>query len=223
MRVVFLAAAAAACSSAAAADSPFYVSASGGGYFRQSDSTDANFFHAATPTVTVPGTVGRDYDPGFVVDLAAGYHLTQHIRLEAELGYTSYSGKTLAPFTAQPGFPQLNGQTFSHVSGDDFSRVTGTLNGFYDFSPIAGVSPYVGAGIGEARNHQSSGMFQASDGATFGNLGGNATHGLALLEAGVSIPLTHNLSLVPAYRYVRYFAGDQDAAHVVKVGLRYRF
>lgn len=44
-----------------------------------------------------------------------------------------------------------------------------------------------------------------------------------MLEAGVSIAITPRLSLVPAYRYIHFFDGDEDVAHVAKLGLRYQF
>lgn len=223
---VFAVAVAASCAVAgvaAAADGPYYLSGSFGGYFRQSDQINATLFSAPIPIVTAPGTVGRTYDPGLVINLAAGYRLTSHLRVEAELGYAAYSGSTLKPATLQPSLLSYQGQTFNHVSGDDLSRLTGTLNGFYDFSPVRGVTPYVGAGFGDSANHQSSGLFREADGGRFADKGGSATHGLALLEAGFSIPLSRNLYLVPAYRYVHYFAAGQDVSHVVKIGLRYGF
>ena len=200
------------------------MSGSVGGYFRESDETSDQFFHEETPTVMVNGTVRRDFDPGVVGAFAVGYRLTAHIRVEGEMGFPTFTGNTLNPNTTAPGFPNLDGQTFKHTSGDRFTRYTGTANVFYDFSPFGGrFTPYVGAGVGGSANHQSTGLFTASNGAVFHADGGSSTQGLAMVEGGVTIPITRSLSIVPAYRYVHYFAGNQDVAHVVKVGLRYTF
>ncbi len=208
----------------ARAEAPFYVSGDIGGYFRDSDSGADTFHHSATPTTLVPGTDKRGFDDGEVGYLALGYRVAPHIRVEGELGYASYTGSTLNPFTAVLGYPELNGQTFRRTSGDRFSRYTGTANVFYDFSPYAGrFTPYVGGGMGVSANHQSYGVFTAADGTPFRSSGGSSTQGLGMVEAGVSIALTPQLSLVPAYRYTHFFADKEDVAHVVKVGLRYNF
>ena len=209
---------------AARAEGPFYVSGSVGGYFRQSDDTMDEFHHSATPTINVPGTDKRGFDPGVIGNVAIGYRLISHVRVEAEFGYFSYTGSTLNPTAFASGYPELNGQTFRRTSGDRFSRYTGTANAFYDFSPIAGLfAPYVGAGVGASRDHQSVGTLRSSDGTSFQSSGGSSTQGLAMVEGGLSFPITRNLSLVPAYRYVHFFAGNEEVAHVVKVGLRYSF
>ncbi len=211
--------------SAALADSPWYVSGSVGGYFRQDFSGADNFFHSATPTVTVPGTDRISYSPGVVGNIAVGYHLTPHIRVEGELGYVSYDASALHPYTTAAGFSDLNGQAFKHQSGDTYSRFTGSANAFYDFSAIAGrFTPYVGAGVGGSANHKSAGRFEASSGAIFtSGVGATATEGLAMVEGGVAIAVTRHLSLVPGYRFVHYFSSGEDVAHVAKLGLRYSF
>jgi opacity protein-like surface antigen len=208
----------------AQAETPFYVSGAIGGYFRESDSIPDEFSHSATPNILVNGTDRRGFDSGFIGDLALGYRLNAHVRLEGEFSYFTYTGSTLNPATTAAGFSNLNGQTFSRTSGDRFSRYTGAANAFYDFTPLAGrFTPYVGGGVGASRNHQTVGYFEAADGVPFRAGGGSSTQGLGFVEGGVSIAISRELSLVPAYRYVRFFAGNQDAAHVAKVGLRYQF
>jgi len=209
---------------AARAQSPFYVSGDVGGYFRESESGADQFHHSDAPTVIVGGTDRRAFDDGVIGHLALGYRLAPHIRVEAEFGYITYTGSTLNPQTSAPGFAALNGQTFHRTSGDRFTRYTGTANVFYDFSPLAGrFTPYVGGGIGASADHQSFGVFAAADGTPFRSSGGSSTQSLGLVEAGVAIALTPRLSIVPAYRYTRFFADNEDSAHVVKLGLRYSF
>jgi len=222
------AAAAVGVSSSAWAESPFYVSGSIGGYFRESDSGPVQLFHSDVPDINVSGTTKRGFDPGEIGNLAAGYRLNAHVRIEAELGYATYAGSTLNPSTSAPGFPNLNGQTFRRTSGDRFARTTESANVFYDFAPLAGrFSPYVGGGLGVAESRKAFGDFAAANGVPFAAAGNASTQGVGMVEGGVSIAITRNLSLVPAYRYMRFFGSDfaigQDVAHVVKVGLRYQF
>jgi opacity protein-like surface antigen len=208
----------------AQAESPFYVSGGIGGYFRQSDDVDVKVFHENTPTLTSPGSNKRDFSPGILVNGAMGYRLNSHIRFEGEFGYADYTGSNIHPFTSAAGFPELNGQGFSHTSGDTFSRYSATANVFYDFSPIATrFTPYVGAGVGAAWDHNSAGLFTNASGLTYRNPSASSTEGLAMAEGGINIAVAPHLSLVPAYRFVDYFAKGQDAAHMVKVGLRYNF
>ena len=98
------------------------------------------------------------------------------------------------------------------------------MDAFYDFAPIGGrFTPYVGGGIGASANHRTNGLFKSATGQTFTSSGGASTQGLGLVEGGVSIALSPRWSLVPAYRYVHYFSGADEVAHVAKVGLRYSF
>lgn len=203
---------------------PWYLEGSLGGYFRQPQEGPDVFHHSNTPTVTVAGTDTLKFSPGLVANLGVGRRITPHIRLEAEVGYAAYSGHSLNPYTTAPGFPALDGQTFTHRSGDRWSRYTGAVNAFYDFAPIAGrFAPYVGGGVGASANHRTNGIYADAAGQTFTTTGGSSTQGFAVVEGGVSIALSPHWAVVPAYRYVRYFADDQDVAHVAKVGLRYSF
>lgn len=209
---------------AAHAESPWYVSGSFGGYFKEDQSGAAKFRHGQDEPYSATGTDRRAFDPGYIVSLAIGYHLTPHIRLEAEGGYFTYRGSTVHPFTTNPSFPALNGQTFDHISGDRFLRYTATANAFYDFSPIGRwIAPYVGGGVGASADHQTQGLFAASNGTTFRTSGGKSTQGLAFVEGGLTLALSPHWSIAPAYRYQRFFASNEDVAHIAKVSLRYRF
>jgi opacity protein-like surface antigen len=205
------------------AESPWDVSGSIGGVFRPSDQVNTQFFHAATPSITVPGTNRRDFDPGVAIDAALGYRLSPHIRIEGEISYAGYAVDKIFPQTFAPGFPALNGQAFDKTSGAGVSREGGAANIFYDFSPIARVTPYVGIGAGASFAHANTGVFADAGGASFRTPGVSAAVGTAMVEGGLSIPLWPHLALVPAYRYLHAFAPQGGSAHVVKVGLRYSF
>lgn len=209
----------------AEAQSPWYVEGSVGGYFRDAQSSSEAFFHEATPTTTVPGTIKQTFSPGIIGDIGLGYRVSPHIRLEAEVGYFGYDTHAVNPSTAAAGFPELNGQTYTRQSGAEWSRYSGTVNAFYDFSPIAKrFTPYVGGGVGASADHRTTGLFTNATGQTFsGSPGGSSSEGLGFLEAGVAIAIAPHWAIVPSYRYVRFFSANEDVASVAKVGLRYSF
>ncbi len=209
----------------ALAQGPWYVSGSLGGYFRDEAGGPDTFFHSNAPDVRVSGTdrIGFDHS-ALTGNVAVGRRFFGRFRVEGELGYTRYAAETLNPSTSAAGFPDLNGQTFKRQGGDDYTRFTGEVNGFYDIATVAGrYTPYVGAGVGGSDNHQSQGFFEASDGTPFNVGGGSSTQGFAMAEGGLAIALTPQISLVPAYRYVHYFNGGEDVANVAKLGVRLSF
>lgn len=206
------------------AESPWYLEGSLGGYFRDSRTASEYFHHTATPSINVPGVATLKFDRGVVANLGLGYRLTPHVRIAAEAGYVTYSGHTLSAYTTAPGHPALDGQTFTRQSGDQWSRYTGTVNAFYDFTPIAGrFAPYVGGGVGASADHRTNGLYRDAAGQTFRTVGGTSTEGFGLVEGGLAIALSPRWALVPAYRYVRFFGGGEDVANVGKVGVRYSF
>ena len=208
----------------AKAESPWYLEGSLGGYFRDSKSGSETFHRNSIPSVNVSGVATLKFHPGLITNIGVGYRFTSHFRLEAEASYFAYTGDTLSPFTSIAGFPALNGQTFAHQSGDRWSRYAGTVNAFYDFAAIAGrFTPYVGGGVGASADRRTNGLYRSATGQTFTTTGGTSTEGLGLVEGGVSIALSPHWSVVPAYRYVRFFAGGEDVAQVAKLGLRYSF
>jgi opacity protein-like surface antigen len=206
----------------AAAQTPWYVSGSAGGYWREDQSGPATITNGI---VTAPGTIHESFDPGPVLNAAVGYRLPAGFRVEGEIGYAHYSAHAIVPVSS--AFPTLDGRTFNRRSGGDFNRYTATVNAFYDLPLTATLTPYLGAGIGFAHADNTRTVFASASGAQFLQGGTSRDHGVMLAEGGVAIAVAPSWSLVPAYRYVRYFAtgnrtGD-ESAHVVKLGLRYAF
>jgi opacity protein-like surface antigen len=208
---------------AAHAEGPWYLSGSVGGYFRESDSGPVTI---TNHIITAPGTLKDSFDPGIIANLALGYRLPARFRVELEAGYAEYRTSTVNPNSTP--FPTLRGQDFNRQSGGQNSRYMGTINVFYDL-PIAGpFVPYVGGGLGGEHGELTRAVFADANGNRFDEPGGQSTRGVAVIEGGVTITLSPVLAIVPAYRYVRYFGGvvgfnDSEAAHVVKLGLRYSF
>jgi opacity protein-like surface antigen len=198
------------------------VSGSAGGYWREDQSGPTTI---TNHIITAPGTIHESFDPGAALNAAFGYKLPAGIRIEGEIGYAHYKSHTAIPVSS--AFPTLDGRTFNLRSGGDFYRYTGTVNAFYDWHLTGTLTPYVGAGIGVAHMENKRTLFVSASGATFLQGGTSRDHAVVLAEGGIAVAVAPSWSLVPAYRYVRYFvpgnrSGD-EAAHVVKLGLRYSF
>ncbi|VAW12625.1 Outer surface protein [hydrothermal vent metagenome] len=115
------------------------------------------------------------------------------------------------------------------------SSTVGLLNAYYDIGNFGGVTPYVGAGIGVARNKMGDSLVPSSG---FKTLGDTRTSLAWALMAGASYELTDSWSIDAGYRYINF--GDATtttvgsdgsvvpeieskdmAAHEIRVGLRY--
>jgi opacity protein-like surface antigen len=191
-----------------------------GAHAQQASSTgwygqfSAGYLQFQDNTGSINGTsVKSEYDDGFAISAAAGYAFGNGFRAELEGGY----GKT--------GYDTVTvGSTRVSVNADiDLWSVYAA--GYYDFN-LAGVKPYVGAGLGFV--YASMDNFTATSGGTsFSGSGGNETNVSAFGEAGIAIALNDRMDLVPGVRYLwldNSGAGqDDDTAWLFKVGLRYKF
>ncbi len=200
----------------------WYVSAGAGAYMR--DDQDGNTTVSQGIT-SGPASIHEEFDTGELFNAAIGYKFPNHLRLEGEAGYIGYGISSINPSSAS--FATLRGQSFNQVSGGDFTRYTGTVNAYYDI-PLGNVfAPYFGGGIGLAYGDASNGTFRDAAGNTFIGRGGSELHGVSFLEAGLSIAITNNIALVPAYRYYHFFDDStntaEESANVVKLGVRYSF
>lgn len=98
-----------------------YIGASGGvAFIHESDIDFAG------------GTDELSYDAGGTFNLSAGVKMNQ-MRAEAEIGYK------------EADFDEFNGIS---AGEGDLSVTSYMLNGYYDFVPMSGFTPFLGAGIG---------------------------------------------------------------------------
>jgi opacity protein-like surface antigen len=208
----------------ARADSSWYVSGSAGAYLREDQDGPTTFFRG---NASGPGEQHETFDPGLTVSGAVGYKLPLHLRLEGEFTYAEFTPDHINPVGGPA--PSLNGSALNRQSGGNFNRYMGSINIFWDLPVVpedSRYSPYVGTGLGYVRTNTVETTFVNGSG-SFRQTFAAADHGVALIEAGVSIALSPSWSLVPAYRYVHYFAnanvfGDENA-HIFKLGVRYSF
>lgn len=145
---------------------------------------------------------------GLSADGAIGYRFLNGLRIEVE---GSYDEGDLFRLKA----PKVN----TKVTGD--TRIyTGMLDILYDTSPILGVRPFIGVGLGLAHTDTHNLTLRQ-----FSLTAPDESHddfGFQAL-AGFSLPLSKNLFLVPSYRYLQVQSDDPIRVHSFRLGLRYQF
>lgn len=121
-----------------------------------------------------------------IVGGGVGYRFTSGLRGDVTLAYRP--------------FYSLNDRTFEATYSADITSTTLMVNGYYDFT-AGGVRPYIGVGIGWARN-ETDGLIQ-NFGLGFSNTFSGATREdtAVALMAGVGIPFP-GWTLDIGYRYI---------------------
>lgn len=136
------------------------------------------------------------FGAGVVLDAGLGYRFNSWLRAEALLSY-------------RPSYDYSGNANFVQVAGPqpvsaNLSSLAGFGVGYVDLPKIDTVRPYIGAGIGVARNRISAVTYAlpALGAGASTTIAGGTSSGLAwLLTAGLEIPLHPQLSLDLAYRY----------------------
>ena len=147
-----------------------------------------------------------EYDTGYALGGKLGYRFGQ-IRVEGEFGYRA----------ADAEFDE------DLIIDEDveYRAIQGSANAYFDIVELnlggIGMTPYVGAGLGYVDVELDN-----------DDLGDDDEDGLLLLgEAGFSVSLLPNVSIVPAYRYeyADIEVGEDDAftSHSLQVGARFDF
>ena len=137
------------------------------------------------------------FDPALVVEGAVGYRFNRWIRAEALLSWRpdlDFSGQSNFLGAAGPNQPV----------GAKVSSLAGFGVAYLDLPRLGKVRPFLGAGLGVARNRIDSLNFSfpgMSPTATTATPTGSSTGMAYLLTAGVSIPLGAKLDLDIAYRF----------------------
>lgn len=131
-----------------------------------------------------------------VLDGAVGYRFTSWLRAEALLSW-----RPQLQFDGRSNF--LGAGPGQSVSGS-VNSLAGFAVAYVDLPRVAGVRPFLGAGIGAARNRLEGLEFRfpaiAAD-ATTTTTGGSSSGLATLLTAGIAVPLSERLSLDLAYRF----------------------
>jgi opacity protein-like surface antigen len=152
--------------------------------FKDNDFNNAGVIWA-DPSGTQPGILNK-IDSSAMVSGGIGYRLGNGMRGDVTL--------------AHRGAYRLNDRTFEADYHADIASTTLMVNGYYDFT-AGGVRPYVGAGIGRARNKtgELTQDFRLGFANTFSGATRNDT--AVALMAGIGIPLS-GWTLDVGYRYI---------------------
>ncbi|MBA1156542.1 outer membrane protein [Microvirga mediterraneensis] len=169
-----------------------------------------------------------------VVGAGVGYRFNANVRADVTLDHAFD-----ARFKGVVAPASLNAVSITDQA--QFQSSTFMVNGYLDFRPVMGFTPYVGAGVGIAHNIFSRQVLATYDPATgietAVRIAGGDDFSLAwALMAGVGYQLSSNFSLDLGYRYASlgavktrsYDTGigvdmESIGAHEMRLGVRYSF
>jgi opacity protein-like surface antigen len=179
----------------------------------------------------VPGNgefFDESLDDTFAVGVGVGYQFNEFLRSDLTLDYEFNSdfegGLVCGGPCGGPGFS---------VEHADISAWTGLVNAYVDLGTYAGLTPYLGAGIGASYLRTSDVYSDQPDGTRAERDGDSQWNFAWALMAGAGYQFTDSLVLDLNYRYLNL--GDAVAgsvggepveinnidAHEIRVGLRY--
>lgn len=149
--------------------------------------------------------------------IGAGYHFNDYLRGEFNLGFVSRD-----TFDYDDGINTVSAEN---------TIWSGMVNGYVDLGTVAGLTPYIGAGIGLLHSSQKLDI-DAPAVPLAVDIDDRQNEFAYSLGAGVNYQLTRNLSMDVGYQYLsspdlKYLNVDTGLIdegidyHQVKVGLRY--
>ena len=167
---------------------------------------NASFAAPAVVQFLDPG----NFDAAPIFGVGIGWRHSDHIRFDLT---AEYRGK--AHFAALDRYDSAGDGTFE--GANDYtakkSEITFLANGYWDFSPIHGITPYVGAGIGASYNIISDfrDINTPQLGVAYGATAGKLNLAWAL-HAGLSMQVTERLTLDLGYSYLNL--GDAQSGDI---------
>ena len=208
----------------------------GGWYIRGDiDYHWSNFRGANYILYGAPGELGEfdfgDLKGAFSIGGGVGYQVNQYFRTDLTADWlfgSDFRGQTT-------GFCGTGAACVS-VDNSSYSALLLLANAYVDLGTYAGITPYIGAGIGGARVDWDDLVNETDDG-SFAHEGGSDWRFAYAAMVGASYCLTHNAKLDVGYRYSRVEGGrmfgystnagpgydDGIDVHEVRGGLRYEF
>lgn len=143
-----------------------------------------------------PLTARGDFGSTAAVDLGLGWRVSPYLRLEAQATY-----RPDLDFVGQANFLRTPGDQRTSA---DMNSLSGMVAAYADLGVYGKLRPFVGAGIGAARNKLGPLRFAfpgLAANATTIIPGASHTNTAWMATAGVSWPLSRRLTLDVAYRY----------------------
>lgn len=183
-----------------------------------------------------PGTnefTWTDLSGAATIGAGVGYQINRHFRTDLTVDYwfkSDFRGSTTGEAFPGCGDPCITSDSSS------YSALLLMANAYVDLGTYAGVTPYVGAGIGGARVKWAD-LYNEIGDQTDRHRGGREWRFAWSLMAGASYCLSQNLELDAGYRYTRINGGRMfDFAsgvgpgfdsgfnvHEARAGIRYAF
>lgn len=171
-----------------------------------------------------------DLKSSYSLGAGVGYQINRYFRTDLTVDYwfkSDFRGSTSGV---------CSGQSCTSVDKSAYSALLLMANAYVDLGTYAGITPYLGAGIGGARVKWDD-LVNEIDQGTFTHKGGKDWRFAWSLMAGASYCLTDSLQLDAGYRYTRINGGKMfDYAsfagpgydggmnvHEARAGLRYAF
>lgn len=161
----------------------------------------------------------EDSQNDIVGSIGAGYHFNDYLRADANFGFLPNERYDTGDALADVNFRVKN------------IYWTGLVNGYIDLGTFAGLTPYVGAGVGFLYSKSRAIVSNATESVNYSDVNYDV---LYAANAGFSYQVARNTSLDVGYQYmiapdVKYMQIDENGigigkgidAHTVKIGLRY--
>ncbi len=153
--------------------------------------------------------VAVDIGSSPIVGVGVGAKLLPFLRTDVTLSYRPGYSFAAPPTPIEP--PGTTGR-------GDVKTLAALVNAYYDLPSFAGFTPYVGGGVGIARNEVGTTTLSANaNGATVATLSGSTTTQFAWqASAGASYSILPAVALDVGYRY--FDAGEGRSGSTVTIG-----
>lgn len=152
---------------------------------------------ALAPGNPVDQTFFLDYDRGFVGGLRLGHRYSDSLRADVELAYRRDKLDELT----SPGNQITPGASFT------FTTVALMANGYYDFAPMGGFTPYVGAGVGMASVRTAGSIAPGDPGFDYD---ASQSALAAQLRLGATVAVSETMDMGLEYTHFRAFGIDDN-------------
>lgn len=138
-----------------------------------------------------------------IVGLGIGARLLPSLRTDLTVSYRPGYSFSATDTTFSPGT--------TLIAKGDVKTLAVLINAYYDFPAIAGFTPYVGGGVGLARNDIGKSTITTTTGLPVATIDGDtSTHFAWQVGAGVSYAISTAVTLDIGYRY--FDAGEGKSA-----------
>jgi len=154
--------------------------------------------------------VAVDIGSSAIVGAGVGAKVLPFLRTDLTLSYRPGYSFAAPPTAIEP--PGTTGR-------GDVKTLAALVNAYYDFPTLAGFTPYVGAGVGVARNEVGTTTLSSNaNGATVATLSGSTTTQFAWqASAGVAYSILPAVAVDFGYRY--FDAGEGRSGNTVTTAL----